>query len=373
MNAQDTIATAPAFDANRLARRVRALLFAPKQAWPELATEPATVAGLYASHAMVLAAIPAVAGFIKGSVIGIRVFGATLRTPILSGLVSMLASYVLGLVLLYAVGWIINALAPTFGARKDPVQALKTATFAWTAAWICGAGIVLPGIGTLLVLAGVAWAGYLLYLGLPHTMHCPREKAAGYAAASLALALVASWACALLLAGIGGLGVLTGAAAQRGAFVDRRDAEVTLDQDSALGRLAAFGKQVEEGAAIAAVDPAALKAALPEAIGEYERSGIKARSSGGTGLQMSMASATYTHPMDQRRIVVTITDSPAAGRLMSIAGGQVEEAWDNTSGSGEYGKWVDDRFRVEVRGQVDEFEQLEAIADDLELSSVASG
>lgn len=373
MNAQDAIATPAAFDANRLARRVRALLFAPKQAWPEFAAEPATVAGLYASHAMVLAAVPALAGFIKGSMIGYGMFGATLRTPILSGLVSMLAGYLLALGLLYAVGWIINALAPTFGARKDPVQALKTATFAWTAAWIGGAGIVLPGIGTLLVLAGVGWTGYLLYLGLPHTMQCPREKAFGYTAASLVLAIVASWACALLLAGIGGFGMLTGAAAQRDAFAQRDRAEVTFDQDSAIGRLAALGERMEASTAVVAADPATLKAVLPDAIGEYERTGTQARNPGREGMQVSMASATYTHPVDQRRIVVTITDSPAAGALVGMTGAQVQEAWDDLSGRGEYTEWVDERFRVEVRGQVDDFEQLEAIADDLELSGLSSG
>lgn len=395
MSAQDTVAPPAAFDATRLAQRVRALLFTPKQAWPPLAAEPATTAGLYAGHAMVLAAIPAVAGFLKGSVIGFGVFGATLRTPILSGLVLMFASYALGLVLLYAVGRIINALAPTFGARKDPVQALKTATYAWTAAWICGAGIILPGIGMLLVLAGLAWSGYLLYLALPHTMQCPQEKAVGYAAASMALAIVASWACALLLAGIGGVGTLTGAIAQDGAFADRQQAEVTFDKDSPLGRLAAVGEQLRDpGKATPAADPDALKAVLPEAIGDYARSGIEARHSGGLGLQMSMASATYVHPVDHRRIVVTITDSSAAGALMSMAGAagleqeresadgyertytrdgtQVHEKWEHSARNGEYAVWVDDRFQVEVRGQVDSFDELEAIAEDLDLSSLAS-
>ncbi len=48
--------------------------------------------------------------------------------------------YVLGLIGIFLWSLIINALAPTFGGQKDSVQALKTAAYAATAAWVGGVG-----------------------------------------------------------------------------------------------------------------------------------------------------------------------------------------------------------------------------------------
>src|SRR5690606_27481524 len=143
-----------AMASNALVARVKGILLAPKAEWPVIAGEPATVKGLYVGYAMILAAIPAVAGFIKGTLIGHSLFGVTVTTPVGAGLASMVLGYELSLVVLYVVALVINALAPTFGAEKDQVQALKTATYAWTASWVAGIAVILPWIGWLLALAG---------------------------------------------------------------------------------------------------------------------------------------------------------------------------------------------------------------------------
>src|SRR3546814_5748835 len=123
---------------------------------------------------MILAASPAVFGFIKGSLIGPSLFGVTGTTSILSGLVAMVFSHVLSLVMLCVVALIINALAPTFGGRKDQLQAVKVIGYAWTAAWVAGIATIVPWLGWLVVLAGGIYSIYLLYLGLPPTMKCPQ-------------------------------------------------------------------------------------------------------------------------------------------------------------------------------------------------------
>src|SRR3546814_19336026 len=106
-------------DTAKLVERVKSILLSPKSEWPVIAAEPATVKGLYTGYFMILAAIPAVFGFIKGSLIGHSLFGVTVTTSILSGLVAMVFSYVLSLVMLYVVALIINALAPTFGRSEE--------------------------------------------------------------------------------------------------------------------------------------------------------------------------------------------------------------------------------------------------------------
>src|SRR3546814_1288710 len=86
----------------------------------------------------IVAALPIIAGFLRGSLIGTSLFGITVRTPIGMGIVGMLLQYVLVLAIVYVVALIINALAPTFGGQKDMTQALKTVAYAWTASWEIG-------------------------------------------------------------------------------------------------------------------------------------------------------------------------------------------------------------------------------------------
>src|SRR3546814_14375792 len=112
----------------------------------------------------------------------------------------MVFSYVLSLVMLYVVALIINALAPTFGGRKDQLQAVKVIVYAWQAAWVAGIATIVPWLGWLVVLAGRLYSIYLLYLGLPHTMTCPPEQAAGYPVVTGIIAVVRCWIMAMLVA-----------------------------------------------------------------------------------------------------------------------------------------------------------------------------
>ena len=45
--------------------------------------------------------------------------------------------------------FIIDALAPTFGAQKNRSQALKVAVYSYTPAWIAGVLNILPALGVL--------------------------------------------------------------------------------------------------------------------------------------------------------------------------------------------------------------------------------
>ena len=75
-----------------LIERVKSILVKPKETWPVIAAEGGDVASLYTGYVMILAAIPAVAGFIGLSLVGINVMGASYRTPILGGVVQMIVS-----------------------------------------------------------------------------------------------------------------------------------------------------------------------------------------------------------------------------------------------------------------------------------------
>ena len=129
-----------------LVQRVKSILLQPKDTWVTIEAEPADMAGLYTRYFMLLAAIPAVCGFIGMSIIGMGAFGVSIRVPFLSGLASMVVSYVLSLVGVFVLALIVNALAPTFGGQKDQIQALKLAVYASTAALVGGIFSLLPAL-----------------------------------------------------------------------------------------------------------------------------------------------------------------------------------------------------------------------------------
>src|SRR3546814_15814165 len=133
--------------------------------------------------------------------------------------------------------------------------------YAWTAAWVAGIATIVPWLGWLVVLAGGIYSIYLLYLGLPHTMKCPPEKAAGYTVVTAIIAVVLSWIMAMLIAATTGLAGL-GSAATAG-FGDSSSDTVTFDKDSRLGQLAALGERLQAPAEAHTTPPEAPRPTNP--------------------------------------------------------------------------------------------------------------
>lgn len=103
---------------------------------------------------------------------------------------------------------------------------------------------MLPWIGLLILIAGGIYGIYLLHLGLPHTMKCPPDRAGGYTAVSVIIAIVLSWVVNLVL-GVIFFSAL-GGAAMTGINLSHSSDDVSIDSNSALGRLAAMGQRAEQ-------------------------------------------------------------------------------------------------------------------------------
>jgi hypothetical protein len=415
-------------DSGKIIERVKAILTTPRTEWPVAAAEPASVGGLYAGYIAIIAALPAIASFIKGSLIGYGGFGITIRTPFTLGIVAMVLGYVLSLVMTYVVALIINALAPTFGGQKNQVQALKTIAYAWTAYWIASIGAIVPWLGWLIGIAGGVYSIYLLYLGLPHTMKCPPDKAAGYTAVSVVIAIVLGWIIGLVVAGVVGTAAFTGAS-MSGMNITGNNGDssnVSIDSNSALGKLAAMGQQAEQagkqmdaaqksgdGAAqqaamgkmlgvvagggtsgtVEALSPDQVKAFLPDSLNGLKRTSISAQRSGAMGMQLSDASAVYSDG-NGHNITLEVTDSGGAKGWMSMAtamapeeeketdhgyektytdsGRLTHEAWDTQSKSGEYSLIIAQRFSVKANGNADSIDQLKQAVGSVDLGKLES-
>jgi len=162
-----------------LVARVKGIIMQPKSEWRVIDGESTTVSQLYTGYIIPLSAIPPIA-----SVIGLSIFGISLpllgtyRVPLGSALTSAITQYILGLVGIYVLALIIDALAPTFAGQKNQIQALKVAAYSSTASWLAGIFALIPGL-RILGLLGL-YGLYLLYAGLPTLMKAPAEKAMGY-------------------------------------------------------------------------------------------------------------------------------------------------------------------------------------------------
>ena len=408
-------------DINKLIARAKAILLTPKTEWPVIAAESATVPDLYKNWIAILAAIPSIAGFIKGSLIGYSMFGVTYRAGIGAGITGAIVGYALALAMAYVMALIIDALAPNFGAQKNPVQALKTVAYAWTASWVAGVGQILPGIGWLIAIAGAVYGIYLLYLGLPHTMKAPEDKAVGYTAVSVILAIVLGWICGLVVVGVPGAGAVMGAGAGS-LSLGGNGGDVTIDKDSALGKLDAFNKKMEAagkqmetaqksgdadaqakamgaviGAAmgggdqVEALSPDLLKPFVPETLAGLARTDFSAEKNGAMGMQVSTANATYSDNSG-RSLRLEVTDMGSAKGIMAMAGWAalqqeretatgyektykqdgrlVHEEWDNQDKHGEFSVVLGDRFAVKLSGNADGIDQIKGAVGSLNLAGL---
>jgi hypothetical protein len=165
-----------------LVTRVQNMIMKPAAEWDVVAAEPASVGSIYTGYAMILAAIPAIATLL-GSILFAHM------NPILA-VITAVIGYVLALVGLYITAFIVNALASSFGAEQNQVQALKLVAYANTAAWVAGALNIIPILGALASLVGGIYSLYVLYLGLPKLMKNPPDKTTVYFIVTLVVAIV---------------------------------------------------------------------------------------------------------------------------------------------------------------------------------------
>jgi hypothetical protein len=172
-----------------LIARVQNILLKPKEEWAVIQGETATVQGLFTGYAVILAAIPAVAGAIGSFLL--------LHNPI-AAVISAALGYVLGLVGVFVTGFIINALAPSFGGTADQTQAMKVAVYASTAAWVAGILNIVPFLGILAVI-GALYGLYLFYLGAPMLMKVPQDKAVGFVVVVIIVEIVVYFAIGMLV------------------------------------------------------------------------------------------------------------------------------------------------------------------------------
>jgi hypothetical protein len=158
--------------------RAKSIILTPKEEWELIEREEYEIKDLYTNYVMILAAIPAVAGFLGFSIVPLGGYLSKYGIPIPAGIAHMVLEYLLSLGAVYILALAIDAFAPTFEAEKNFFQAMKLAVFSSTAAWLAGIFSILPALNILGLLG--LYSLWLLWLGLPVLMLVHEDKRAGY-------------------------------------------------------------------------------------------------------------------------------------------------------------------------------------------------
>jgi len=364
---------------SNLIERIKNILLKPKEEWERIDAEPATVGGLMTGWVVPLAAIGPVAGLIGGLVFGYGgMFGITIRPSVTMAVTGAVISYLLALLCAWLFSKIIDALAPSFGGQKNPVQAMKVAAYSGTAAYLAGIFQIIPALGILGLLG--LYSLYLLYLGLPRLMKAPADKAMGYTIVTVVVAIVLFFVVSVVT------GALTSLVAPRAITSATMSGEVSVPGVGKvdLSKLEEASKKMEAAAERAQtatpVDRQALAALLPASAGGWTRTALESATASAGGMGGSQAEARYE--ANGQSVRLKVADLAAAGAFAAMAsafkvetsreddqgyeksglidGRYTMEKW-NKSGSGSYGVLLKDRFLVEAEGNVPDIGTLKAL------------
>ena len=414
MNPGDTM------NIERLVARARSIVLQPREAWPAIAAETDSITGIYRNYVIWLAALPVLGVLIGTALFGIHVpILGTIRIGFGTLLAQAVLSYLTGLLIVFLLALVVDALAPTFAAGKSRIQAFKSVVYAITPVWLAGALNILPWIGTLVLLvsAGAAvYSVYLLKLGLPRTMGCPEDKSWGYAITVVVAGIVLSLAAGFVTSSLSGadrsLGPATASVtpsahfdknspggklqawAEHMATASRKMEQAQKSGDSADQARAAremIGAVVGADGKTRALPPKRLGALLPKTLLGMPRSDYSTERNPVMGIRISQAKARYRAGPDDLRL--EITDMTGAKGLLSIAGftapgearetdqgyektyrdsgNLVHERWNRARGRGEYAVVIAGRFVVKAEGKTKDIATLRKAVESIDRSALA--
>ena len=399
------------------------MLVRPQATWQQVSQESMTMGNIYRQYLVFLAAIPALSSFVGLSLVGTGAFGVRFRQPLLEGLAQMALSYVLGLVMVWVMAWIANALAPRFGGEKNLLNAFKLIAFGATAAMLGGLFSIMPALALLGVIAAL-YTVYLIYLGVPVMMKVASEKAVAYTAVLIVCGIVVSILVSLGSALFSGNGKTQALASSdktaksektaKSGHIDIRipGTDIRLDtaQMEAAGRALesaqakgdtdAAGQAMRQvlgavlgGQGQAAMTLAQLRSFMPEQIGEFKRAALDVRSEGAMGVTIPSVTAQFAGNTSQLEIriqdfghlpaiafskaawarnTIEREDAQEVERVYQKDGMRIKELHAKNGDSAQIHYLLPNHVLVELNGQSADMEAVRKAADQIDLKALAT-
>ncbi len=187
--------------------RAKNILLNPKGEWQAIASESATVGGLFTGYAIPMAVLPVIGSVVAMGLLGIGTgaFAAIGIGSIGVGMALGMAAigFAIGLLVLYVMSVIVNAVSPSFNGKSDLVSATKLMTYSSTPSWV--GGLIAPFLGMaggIVSIAAIAYVVYLIYTGIGTVMGTPNEKVAGFTVVIILIYIVLSFVLGILMTGM---------------------------------------------------------------------------------------------------------------------------------------------------------------------------
>lgn len=166
----------------------------PDDEWASIRKEHETPTRVYVAYVLLLAAIGPVCAYFSTAHFGWNVGERTLKLTAMSALQLSVLTYLAMLVGVFALGYAVNWMARTYGAREEhnAANGIALAAYSCTPLFLAGFALLypVPWFNALVFLGAACYGAWLLYDGLPIVMQIPKERAIMYAGALLAVALV---------------------------------------------------------------------------------------------------------------------------------------------------------------------------------------
>ncbi len=142
----------------------------------------------------ILAAIPAISGYIGTTQVGWRIgVGEPVRITGDSAVAIAIIFYLAMIVGTFTIGWVIHLMGKAYELEKPLPLCIALAAYTATPLFLIGIMEIYPvlWLNMLMGLPALGYTVYLLYSGLPIMMQIPAERGFLYSSAVLAVGLVA--------------------------------------------------------------------------------------------------------------------------------------------------------------------------------------
>jgi hypothetical protein len=172
-----------------LVDRVKNILTAPQKEFEVINGESGNASTITTTYVVPLVLIGAVASFIGYGFIGISYGFLGSYHSVGFGLKMAIWYAVAGILSTFILAFIIDALAPNYGAEKNFDPSFKVAAYSSTASWVAGVFNLIPSLALIAGLGGL-YSLYLLYVGLGSLKKSPEDKKTMYFVIVLVVAIV---------------------------------------------------------------------------------------------------------------------------------------------------------------------------------------
>ncbi len=173
-------------------RNTFGLLYEPEKQWQKISEKNDSIIKTYFKFLVFIALIPPVSAYVGATYVGWSLgISDTYRLTPASALKLSIAAYLAILVAVFVLAYFIQWMAKTYGATPSLKRCVNLAAYSCTPLFLVSIAGTYPilWLDMLISLAGIGWAVYLLYNGVPLMMGIDRERGFLFASSILTVGL----------------------------------------------------------------------------------------------------------------------------------------------------------------------------------------